>query len=458
MRMAANVRIVAIVGALCSLPNMAFAQVSRESPPESGMEGDVPPIPAPDFDPRSPPPTAPAPEEEPVPAPEEEPAPAPEEEPAPAPEEEPAPEAEPWHLLPQECRLQVHGWLSGGITFNGRRTSDRFNGPVTFNDRRSEGQMNQLYCVIERRLEAECGLDFGGRVDLLFGTDYIFTQSAGLETRGDFSPHWNTNRFYGLAMPQLFAEVGNQTASLKVGHFYTVIGYEVVPATGNFFYSHAYTMQYGEPFTHTGILGTWNASDQWTLTSGIVDGWDKFDPVTSRAAYIGGAAYTPESGQYSLAFALITGDEDGSAPPLEGNRTMYSLVFSWNPCERLQHVLQYDHGIQSLATGGTSEWYGLNQYLFYKLNDCWRVGLRGEWFRDDDGTRVTGLRAGNSTPGGHAGNFYQLTAGLNWSPTKNLMLRPECRWDGFGGTNAVAGPFDGRNGQFTAGVDLVLIW
>ena len=42
---------------------------------------------------------------------------------------------------------------------------------------------------------------------------------------------------------------------IKLGHFYTPIGYEVVPANGNFFYTHAYTMQYGEPFTHTGVLG-----------------------------------------------------------------------------------------------------------------------------------------------------------------------------------------------------------
>ena len=56
-------------------------------------------------------------------------------------------------------------------------------------------------------------------------------------------------------MPQAYAEVGYNDLTVKVGHFYTIIGYEVVPAPDNFFYSHAYTMQYGEPFTHTGMLG-----------------------------------------------------------------------------------------------------------------------------------------------------------------------------------------------------------
>ena len=60
-----------------------------------------------------------------------------------------------------------------------------------------------------------------------------------------------------------------------MGHFYTIIGYEVVPATGNFFYSHAYTMYYGEPFTHTGALAEFAVNDQWTVYGGWVNGWDQ---------------------------------------------------------------------------------------------------------------------------------------------------------------------------------------
>jgi len=28
------------------------------------------------------------------------------------------------------------------------------------------------------------------------------------------------------------------------------------------------------------------------------------------------------------------------------------------------------------------KWYGLNQYLFYKVSDCMTYGIRAEWFRD----------------------------------------------------------------------------
>ena len=59
---------------------------------------------------------------------------------------------------------------------------------------------------------------------------------------------------YGWAMPQAYFEVAYGNWSVKAGHFYTIVGYEVIPATGNFFYSHSLTMFNTEPFTHTGVL------------------------------------------------------------------------------------------------------------------------------------------------------------------------------------------------------------
>lgn len=66
-------------------------------------------------------------------------------------------------------------------------------------------------------------------------------------------------------MPQAYAEVGNQTFSVKVGHFYTIIGYEGVPSINNFFYSKSYAYQFAGPFTHWGGLATWHVNDRVTL-------------------------------------------------------------------------------------------------------------------------------------------------------------------------------------------------
>jgi len=44
--------------------------------------------------------------------------------------------------------------------------------------------------------------------------------------------------------------------------------------------------------------------------------------------------------------------------------------------------------------------------------------------------RVGGIRPGQTIPtSGFAGNFYNLTAGLNWTPHANIAVRPEVRYD-----------------------------
>jgi hypothetical protein len=388
------------------------------------------------------------------------------------------PDAVAWTLFPQDnCRgIKAYGWVAQGATTNPFNPVNpplgNGNLPVTFNYRSDEYQLNQAYGVIERETDGSCGIDFGGRVDVLYGEDYFFTMAAGLETHPDASPHWNSATGngigglgrLGIAMPQAYAEAALGNFKLKVGHFYTIIGYESVMAPSNFFYSHAYTMQYGEPFTHTGGLVTWTPNDRWTFVGGVVNGWDKFDAVSDRMSVIGGVTFTPFHERWTIALSGISGDEDGVAPPFLGNRSMYSFVFNWNVTERINYVFQHDLGIQQ--NGGAlpcqdAEWYGINQYLFYTINDCWKAGIRAEWFRDDDGFRVLG----GFNPAAREGDWYEVALGLNWTPHPNITLRPEARYDWiqspFAGGGA-GGPFDntpvgpGRVTQFTAGADLII--
>lgn len=363
---------------------------------------------------------------------------------------------EPWKLMPElPGGITVDGWIAAGATYNADRPADRFNGPLSFNDR-NEVQLNQLYVTIGRATDPCKCFSVGGQVDLLYGTDYIFTQAVGLETRRNGNPKWNARDHYGLAMPQMFLEFAYNDLSVKVGHFYTIIGNEVVTAPDNFFYSHAYTMQYGEPFTHTGILADYAMSDRVNVLAGIHGGWDNFDPVRHRAGFLGGATWTNCDETVSLAFMLTSGHELNSMGNFT-NRTMYSLVANLALTDNLSYIVQHDNGWQEDWFGPNvdAEWYGLNQYLLYDINDCWKAGARFEWFRDDDGTRVAGVRNGNPAAGPFVGNFYQATVGLNWTPSTNLLVRPELRWDWFDGTGL---PYDGgtEDDQFTAAFDAIL--
>ncbi|MBA2484832.1 MAG: outer membrane beta-barrel protein [Nitrospira sp.] len=79
--------------------------------------------------------------------------------------------------------------------------------------------------------------------------------------------------------------------SLNIGHFYTILGYEV-PATNNFFYSKSYSYQFAGPFTHWGGLATWNATDRITVQGGVVNGWDAVDRTKDRPTGLAKVKYT----------------------------------------------------------------------------------------------------------------------------------------------------------------------
>ena len=84
---------------------------------------------------------------------------------------------------------------------------------------------------------------------------------------------------------------------------------------------------------------------------------------------------------------------------------------------------------------------------------------RFEWFRDEDGTRVGLNSACNPNNAPFPGNFYSLSAGLNWTPTGNLVLRPELRADWYDGDAAPAPYQDGtRDSQFMLGLDAILMF
>ncbi len=354
---------------------------------------------------------------------------------------------EPWTLFPQfGCRIQVGGWINGGVTLNGEgNRSGTGNFPVEFNNMSDAPVANQIWGFIKRDLDtSHGGLDWGFRADYVFGSDGPDTQAFGDQ---DWDFGWNTSRDYGSAIPQLYFELGYNDFSIKIGHFFTLIGYEVVMAPENFFYSHSLTMFYGEPFTHTGALATYEVNDCWTLYGGYVTGWDSgFANRFDANQGIGGVTWSPREA-ISLTYATVIGDHgDGTRNPLNvGDIYMHSIVLDLDLTDRLKYVFQSDYATNfNVPNNGNNQWYGANNYLFYTINDCWAAGIRGEWFRDQDGARI-----------GTTGDYYEVTAGVRWTPRANIIIRPEIRWDFFDGNGT---PFDNGNEDrlTTFGIDGIL--
>ncbi len=392
--------------------------------------------------------------------------------------------------------ITVNGNANAGITYNGNNPTNGFNGPVTFGDRSSEFQLNQLNLSIQKAVATEGDKwSFGGRFDAMFGTDSIFTQAYGVPAYNVNSPgqalsrnNWDLNilgtagnRFYGIALPQAYLEtyvpVGNGL-DVKLGHFYTPIGYETVPANENFFYTHAYTMQYGEPFTHTGALGNYAFSSNWSAMGGVTTGsstggWDGgFNQQLSNWSGIGGVTWTSNDKGSS---ANVSGTY-GAASSLSSHAwAMYSIVLKHNFTDKTHFVLQHDHGFANAVYGanGTiqdAQWYGVNSHLYYDIKDNLSIGMRAEWFRDQNGFRVaqagriagalngSGYSYAGQYYGGAAASYYELTWGVNWKPVSWLNLRPNVRYDRVDGTQAGTAytPFGGQIDQVLFSNDFIV--
>jgi hypothetical protein len=376
------------------------------------------------------------------------------------------------------CRplFTFDGWLNGGFTYNAWDPVSNYNGVLSFNDRDDEAQMNQMYMILQRQTDtSDRVFDVGGRFDFLYGTDARFTQAAGLELNQDGTQGLNAGqRFYHMAFPQFYGDVAINDLTIRMGHWYTIIGYETVTAPDNFFYSHAYTMQYGEPFTHTGVLTMYQLTDNLLLYNGMHQGWDVFNvsnlapAFTNRWSYIGGGTWTGFDELVRLTSTMSLGNENDGTGVFR-QRSIFSGVASLQLTDYLQWVGQSDIGRQVNGSGVTpgtdAEWYGVNQYFFYSLTDTLRLGARGEWFRDDDGARVSAVGDANPAGGPFPGDFYQISLGANWLPIENFVMRPEVRWDWYDPAPGFAArPWNddgavGRNGsQFTAGIDGIISW
>ena len=291
----------------------------------------------------------------------------------------------------------IGGWMQWGYHSQDTPGIGRFNShPHRFN-------MHQGWIYVEKKADGCKGLDWGYRADWVYGVDGADTQSFG-NTPGRFD-YLNgfDHGIYGWAIPQLYAELAYGDLSVKAGHFYTIVGYEVVTAPDNFFYSHAYTMYNSEPFTHTGVLASYAVSEKVQVHAGWTLGWDTgFDRFDDGSNFLGGASVGLTD---NVTFTYITTIGDFG---WRGEGYAHSAVLGYSVTEKLNYVLQSDL-VETNA--GADHQYGVHQYLLYAINDCLGAGARLEWWKNADNSQ------------------YEATFGVNIKPHANLVIRPEIRHD-----------------------------
>lgn len=411
----------------------------------------------------------------------------------------------------KESKLEFGGWIHGGATFNPSQKNG-FNGPVIFADQTNRFQLNQLNLFMRRSVVSEGNVwDFGGRFDFMFGTDAIFTQAFGVpaydvnsgeplkRSNWDLNLCCSSSRTYGIALPQAYVEtyvpVGNGL-NIKLGHFYTPTGFETVPAPDNFFYTRAYTLNVGEPFTHTGMLANYKISSNWLVLAGPLTGsanggWDAgWDKQLANWSGIAGFTWTSDNHATSFHFSGTYGETSTRSNEPWG---FYNIVLQHRINPRTLLVLHHVYGhaggvllnnLKYTNITKDAEWFSAIAHLYYDLTDNLSAGIRAEWYRDEAGFRnpspfriAAATNNVNDTPVSYAGNlssvtitpadYYAVTAGLNWKAAKTLKLkwdflkklniRPNIRYDRVDAYHAAAyRPFAGNKDQILFSLDFLI--
>ena len=133
----------------------------------------------------------------------------------------------PWTLFSNE-KFDVGGWFQFGYHSEGNDL---------FNSRPDALNLHQAWFFLGKEAVSENGeLGFGFRFDGVYGIDGPDTQGFGnngaiFDTNASFT----RGAQFGWAIPQLYGEVALGNLSVKIGHFFTLVGYEVVPAVDNSF-------------------------------------------------------------------------------------------------------------------------------------------------------------------------------------------------------------------------------
>jgi Putative beta-barrel porin-2, OmpL-like. bbp2 len=334
--------------------------------------------------------------------------------------------------------ITIQGWVNMNYTAS---SASRNNFPVTFNTRANDFQMNQLWLESSKAIDtSKKEVQFGYRVAALYGEDYALTLPRGLYNsqlpdRYGFDPVYHYGEIF---LPNL----GGEGSTLRVGRWGTLIGYEVIEATGTPFLTKSYNFQFN-PFTHTGAMLTTQLSDTWTMYHGAVTGSDVYIDPAARLTYVGGIKWAPPEGDTSVALNTVVTDPSFFVREGFQHFNSYNLLITHKCSDDLTYVLDatYSHADTFAALNQSANWYGFANYFLYKISDTLSSNFRVELFEDNKGVR-TGFR----------GLYTEVTYGLAWTPTDAVIVRPTVRYD----YNSTSRPFEGDRDLFTATFDLII--
>lgn len=347
--------------------------------------------------------------------------------------------------------LTIGGWIEGSWTWNSRDT--RFNAGRVFDFENQDLTLNQVVIYVDKPIDWTKNKQFqlGGRMEWMWGGDARLIHSNGLFDHYGLSDGPDEQFDLTQLYADIFLPVGSGL-NIRVGKFVTLMGAETINPNTNLFYSHSYLFGYAIPFTHTGVMGTYNLNDAWSIDLGVSRGWEQSleDNNGDAIDVFGRATWTIDAKKATKLFVTAIGGPE-RAGNTDDYRYVIDVVFTTKLADQLTLTINGDYGWEENggANGEDGSWYGVAGYLMYQINEMLCVNVRAEWFEDPDGARGLGT----------TGSVYEVSLGLDIHPFASnrnlagLRLRPEIRYDY--ASDGLFGNSGDKHDQFTFGMDAI---
>ncbi|MDO5566545.1 MAG: outer membrane beta-barrel protein [Planctomycetia bacterium] len=347
------------------------------------------------------------------------------------------------------CGVQYNGYMNAGGMFNTRGAKYNVNHAGSDNEVGFDG----AYLSVFKKAQTGCGCtDWGFGMDTMFGRDARFFSSytgwdSEWETgkRSSNFNNWQTltdaeRESYGFAMPQMYGEVSLNNTVVKMGRFYTLMGYEGARADQRFFYGFGRNFEV-TPITHTGAIASWKGIENMDIDMGWVAGENNMFEREYDESLVTGRVRL--NGDYmTLGYAFVAGD--GAVNGVAGDLFRNNIVWTAKLGCRLETALIYNYGSfdsETACAGGNitgnicdimkfagtdnvkyQTWAG---YTYYTLNDCWKLGGRLEW--QQGSTWTPGI---DNVGADYDVETWNMGLGAHWTPCgDNFTFRPEIRYD-----------------------------
>lgn len=217
----------------------------------------------------------------------------------------------------------------------------------------------------------------------------------------------------------------NDQFSMTAGKFYTHMGFEVTKAKDNYQYSRSYTFNYGIPFWHEGVSGTYSiVPGKFATTVYLLNAWDgRISQEQNKSSTIGANLNFTGVDGLTANYNYIGGSEVTA----QNNREVHevNLAYVINPVFTV--AADYIFGIQKNAlVTADAKWNGLTVYLKAIVNDVYSISPRYELFDDSDSGFAV---SGGLTSAGVKQKISSITLANNFNLGDGLEARLELRSD-----------------------------